>query len=836
MSFADSQWSYIQQLNRAFPVSTPVASSSDQTTIQRALGVVDTGIPASMASSMSVARTRDFMAETGAGTGAAAADATCRAYPFPGTGMRPADSRTGCGWWFVSDPTRPSTGAYGTRRGPMNPTLDTQAGAGQWVWDLTDAAQLESMKRATKVATCQDLQYAAISGSGTGAPTLGWCPSTGRAIPVDGTGNPLYPRQSGGDCPGASVVTSASQCPAPPTGSAPGIASICRDGSLNPTCLLALSSHVCGPQGTLAQTYATGSWPATSAPFGNVNSIASRGFELNGALMNGGQTTVQAALKNISALRQFAYTNTDPSLTRAVAAAANMCGGQAFDPCALSATDTAPFDPDCITNALLAAGFKQSSTLMPAIVGVSYWNALGTWGAVLARIASQKALADQPGPQQGAAILSVYGTRVMFPGAGCNTNGVAFLRYYAPSADSTLFPVAGPQTHFLGRYLFKTGFPTTMWDVPEEHASSGAEEYRMITSFVPATNGSYQFMIQTTGTVRMLLDGQPYVTVQGGGAPRAGPLVTCSAGQARIFVLDYVNTGSEWSFAIQMSINTGAWTPIPTSQLFLTQDRRQPLVELAFNRMNPLTLTSSQKTNGVPLSDTNGVFQNLLLTANIGTLDGRTCMLVTGQGSGIFNYATFNQGVRLRSLKSITCMIHVDNAVWPNGVTPTLMSFYNLPQSTVTGYPRKGWDQSHIQPFKNRTNDFNITMNNSTFYPYGSGPLKDGTDSGAAFYNNMNAGNVAPLTHAKWTHLAWVWDDDFSAYTIYTNGELVGRGFMSPYEADLILEQIRIGCDFATEGQSWTGGVAWWRAFDYRLGPDLIARDMADEWSGLSSM
>lgn len=826
MSFADRQWNYTQQLNRSFPSSAP---ASDSATIQRALGVVDTAIPASMASSVTTGPVRDFMASVGGQAAATTADAACRLYPFPGSGIRPADARTGCGWWYVTDPTRPSTGAYGTRRGPMSPSLDTQAGAGQWVWDIKDAARLEAMKRASSIKSCADLQYA------TGPPAMGWCPPTGRAIPVDSAGNPLYPRMSGGDCPGTAVVTSASQCPPPPSGSAPGISSVCSDGALNSTCLLALSSQVCGPQGSLAQLYATGSWPSTSSSFNNVNAIAARGFELNGALLNGGQTTVQTALKNLGALRQFAYTNADPSMARAAAAAANMCGGQAFDPCALSPTDTGPFDPDCITTALVAAGYKPSSTLMPANGGLSYWNSLGTWGAVLARIASQKASADVPGPQQGPAILAVYGTRVKFPGAGCNTNGVSFLRYYAPSSDLTLFPVAGPQTHFLGRYLFKQGFPATMWNIPEENASSAAEAYRMTTSFVAASSGTYQFVIQTAGTVRMLLDGQPYLTVQGGGGPSAGLIVSFGAGEAHTFVIDYINTGSEWSFILQMSVNGSAWTPVPSNQLFLLQDRRLPLVELAFNRMSPTTLTSSQVVNGVPISDTNGVFQNLLLTANIGTLDGRTCMIVSGQGSGIFNYATFNQGVRLRAFKSITCMIHVDTATPASGVNPMFMSFYNVPQSTVTGYPRKGWDQSHIQPIANRTNDFDLNTNGAGAFPWGIGALEDGLSAGTVFSNNLNRGAYFPLTLRKWTHLAWVWDDDFSGYTMYTNGEQTGRAFMSPYAANLVMEQIRIGSDNWTEGQSWTGGIAWWRGFDYRLGSDLIVRDLADGWAGLAS-
>ena len=39
-------------------------------------------------------------------------DSECRSIPYPGSAMRTADARTGCGWWHVDNPNVPSSGAY----------------------------------------------------------------------------------------------------------------------------------------------------------------------------------------------------------------------------------------------------------------------------------------------------------------------------------------------------------------------------------------------------------------------------------------------------------------------------------------------------------------------------------------------------------------------------------------------------------------------------------------------------------------------------------------------------------------------------------------------------
>jgi hypothetical protein len=68
---------------------------------------------------------------------------------------------------------------------------------------------------------------------------------------------------------------------------------------------------------------------------------------------------------------------------------------------------------------------------------------------------------------------------------------------------------------------------------------------------------------------------------------------------------------------------------------------------------------------------------------------------------------------------------------------------------------------------------------------------------------------------------------------MYIDGKLVANLPAAAYDPALIMETIRIGCDGTDDMAQWTGGVAWFRGFDYRLSGDLIQRDMEDDWANL---
>jgi hypothetical protein len=205
-------------------------------------------------------------------------------------------------------------------------------------------------------------------------------------------------------------------------------------------------------------------------------------------------------------------------------------------------------------------------------------------------------------------------------------------------------------------------------------------------------------------------------------------------------------------------------------------------------------------------------------------------MNVAGQASGIFNYANVCQGIRLCAIKSFTMKLNIASVNYSSGTTPSILSFWNQPGMNGLAPPH-GYNE---QPptYYNRQNDFSITMSNSKIYPFGldqTNPTFEG-----AFMNNISNGGSCTYTPGTWFHFAFVWDEDFTGYTMYMNGAQAGRGFLPAYSPTLIMEQVRIGCDNHPEGQNWTGGIAWCRMFDYRLSSTMIQTDMNDAWSTLT--
>jgi len=173
--------------------------------------------------------------------------------------------------------------------------------------------------------------------------------------------------------------------------------------------------------------------------------------------------------------------------------------------------------------------------------------------------------------------------------------------------------------------------------------------------------------------------------------------------------------------------------------------------------------------------------------------------------------------------------LNIASLSFPGGVTPTILSFWNQPGMNGLAPPHPYNEQP--PNYMARQNDFSITMNGSTIYPYGmdqSNPsiqsaLQDNADNGTCSY-----------TPGTWFHFAFVWDEDFTGYTMYKDGVQAGRGFIPAYSSTLIMEQMRIGCDNHPEGESWTGGIGWCHMFDYRLSTSMIQTDMNNTWSSLT--
>jgi hypothetical protein len=852
---------FLRELNRALPVQR---SPGDMSTIQAALDGVDPVLPVgARQAAMDIRMFSQF--GQGGDSAVLQQDAACRAYTAPAQSMR-ADptSRTGCGWWFSSDPTVNSAGSYGTRRGPMNPNLASQVGPGQWVWDVNQAIQMESAKQAARVQACTDLPYAQNR-----FPTMGWCVTTNRAVLTDGNGNPAFPRAPGSDCDQSQIVLNAANCPPPPSAGPSGggsISGLCSTSPLSPACLQSLTTQYCQPKGTLAQAYNGNGMPAQNSQFNSINQVLQQrgGFSLPGGVVNDGNISSQSAL---AAFQQLSTLSSQPGLdSRAAAAASNLCNGTPFDPCAFAPTDNGPFPDQCITQLALNTGWSPQGQAMPGNSAASNWQGnMATWQAATAYASWLKSAADTPGvvssQDQVAAIAQVYGTNINYPKSGCNNTGAFVYRYlnllggqFNPSGTPT---PQTPITHFLGRYILKNGLVSSQASSMTEMIPGGqnlTEILHIQANWTPMEAGDSNFEVYADDSAIIYFGNTLYAVIACCSQYQVtDPLTWLTPGTTYPLHIFVPNSGGPWSFNLQRctpstQTSGGACNnaqSIPVTELSMPQDRRLPMLEYAFHKMQPVTVPTSS--SGIPIADTNNVFANCVMAASIGSLNGRQCMIIDGPVRGIFNYNAdaappnnYVQGMRLHALKSFTMMLCVTSATSApasaNGVTPSIFSMYNLPQSNTTGVPSVAWQPWFAQSYYNRVNDFEITASpNGAIYPFGIGPLANSSSTAqSAFTEAIQSGeSISAYPPNAWFHYAWVWDDNGTGYTIYLNGKQVGRSFMPSYDPALIMEQWRIGCDNQPEGASWTGGIQWFRGFDYRLSQDQVTMDMQDGWANL---
>jgi len=460
--YTDSQMQYfLNEINRAIPAT--LDPNVDSETISAALG---SDRPYNTGSTTYTAN--QFISVPNKTTQILKEDSICRKLSSPANMHTPEDLK-GCGWWYIPNPAIQSVGAYGTYHAPMDPTLDTQYGPGKWIWDTKEAAESENIKQTSKYKTCSDIALA-------GDQNIGWCPSTNKAVVVDGKGNPAYPNNPKGDCPGGGVITSSSDCdpswkckglgyPSDDgqlrlyseedcnnlggrwngngecvnpkggswsavckglnngaqgysssivggSGSAPVDVCAPNNGMLMPQCLQKIANLKCNPSGTLSQALKSG-YAGTSEKFREMSDVLhERGFTIAPGIVNDGNISVQDAMRSVDDIK---YRMANDSNPRTSAAAKNLCFGTSFNPCDMTNNTRKPFTAMCITRVARAAGWSYEGAAMPSNSGMGEWDKLATWGDVLNVINSWKNLADNPGPNQLEYIKKVYGINASYP-------------------------------------------------------------------------------------------------------------------------------------------------------------------------------------------------------------------------------------------------------------------------------------------------------------------------------------------------------------------------------------------------------------------------------------
>lgn len=223
--------------------------------------------------------------------------------------------------------------------------------------------------------------------------------------------------------------------------------------------------------------------------------------------------------------------------------------------------------------------------------------------------------------------------------------------------------------------------------------------------------------------------------------------------------------------------------------------------------------------SGDRIWDRNELHQNLAVTDIVlGELAGRRCWLVR-PGRVLSNNMKYSQGFRARAFKTITLMVYVI-ALDPAGpAVSKIFSFFNTSQSATLTMPRGR--PTEYTGYDGRTQDLSLWL------MWGRIQLQYRVQAQPViqtkyYYNDQT------IKFNQWTHIAIVWDDDWEGYALYLGGKLAGQLRAPGPAANQIFEQFRLN-----DEPGWEGGIAWFRGFDYRLSPELIERDMANQWNSL---
>lgn len=859
--FGDRQQQYyLNELNRIIPVSATVGS---QDTIQAALSVTDPELPTGNWTT----RSPLFADMQSSAKSIFDRDQACRNIPYPGEGMRKPEDRVGCGWWFPDDISRPSIGAHGSRRGPASqPILEKAVGAGQWLWDPATAYSAEALKQLGRIQSCQEFQVVQPT-----IPNVAWCTTndngTGAAFVTTGPNQRTVGFPSQFQCPPEQVTLRGEMCPPPSQG--PGTPPIppyaqpdfCIDGALSPACVSFLRERVC-PAGTLGRQLATGSYglyaadgktplPApqnsdvqtiTSA----VNALAAAGMQIDNGILQNGRSSQDSVSNSFNAIKSMALRGDGSETSRA---ALNLCFDSPTSPfpfsgCPQNPSDPSPYyqkttidDPSCIQQAAAMIGYTTTGAMIQSDTiknNVGFWSQFARWGDLLTSLIEYKKVADSSATaysDRKVALNNVYGINLPTPAFGCNINGVSMYRYYfAPGVDPNAYVFAGPNkdqpvTHFLGRYNWKGGFPSVLVGTgPQTPAGSYAHEAQVfVTQLQVPADGVYQFVIASNFQAFVEIGGlPPLATVPN--TPTTFPPATYMEGFRIPIRIVFYGFLPNWGFNFLYSYNSSPLTVIPPQLLLLPRSTKMPMFEIT---------TASDGTVG----ETTGLIPNIYANGlKKGTVGGLPAMVVSGGVSCALNTKTYSQGIRGRAFRSITMTVYVSQATG----NPGIFTLYNL-KSSATYLPT-------IDPTSNM-----ITAEAASPIPRNGGPKDSGDDAiitqnmglylvngGSQIQFNCNgwsgAANLAPITLKMnaWNHIALVWDDDWNGIQIWINGVNNNtNGSSIPCigpRGPQIFEQFRVGC-YEKGANSWTGGMGWFRGFDYRLSSTDIQTDVQNQWN-----
>jgi hypothetical protein len=705
----------------------------------------------------------------------------CRGVQHPRNLKRAPKATIGCGWWFVEDPTRPSTAALGFPKRPVDPKLGVDYAGGRWVWSLTEAAKLEDIKRCKRVKTCE-----AINGEGI-REECGFCEELGYAIPVDSSGRPRYPDETEAICP-RSVIRSADNCPTttdilkragaetpdeevfdPSTGKViqvsitptPGLCTPDRNGNLTIDCLISLAtSNGMSPAGTIIRRL-------RKQPYDLALYNAAKGI-LQG---DAGITIVETSMDVDTATTMYSRISLaqNHGLLKVREAAKYLSSGNPnFDICYYEDKDVGPFSTTCLQREFRKAGCQLSGKAAPSDVTSGAFSNM-TWKDAKQQFANLFQLTRSKDAKiQDKAILDCIGTQFHRPQADiCDEPGIEYRVFTNYGA-------------FIGRFISKEGLVQD---------SSVASLPSPVDQLLRLAGPGARLEITTNATVRS---------------------------STTFFIDGLVSTKSPVDVRIGLrNLKTNQIIPRQTIQpVEVRQVPNAPTLEyrkypipLKEKDRNVIQLITTMNDTKLPLTKSDYMKENIALF-QLSQPSWKPLLaydFYTGQKFGLGGTAA------IQPLGSRTA------AVFDGGQTLVAPGIHSANVKSVC------WMQ-YLSEFGNYPEPFIMRSTSGTKLHFGVAHQKDreGIQVGVyhdkgQIYGAFNGVGSSPV--GRWVHYAIVFHNDRTGFHLYIDGKKVLTSRGVAFE-DTVLTDVR----FADKG--FKGGIGWFHVYDYPLTIQEVKRDM----------
>jgi len=678
----------------------------------------------------------------------------------------------------------------------------------KFLWSKADAVKKERIKFCALTKNCNLL----TPGNG-----CGFCPELGYAVPSNPDGSSIY---EDAKCP-YNAVTNPNQCYKPRAeggGAVPGVqnTNICvpdSGGRLSKACLGALAQQAsCTDSGTILQALNDSSNPSLSSKqIDNiVDVMRSYNFSINDGLLTDGKITTHVALDNYIKISKASQNATQGRVRKA---ASNLCSGTAFQVCDYDDNSQENFSLECLQNLYQQVGCQGRGADFPKEANLQKFYG-STWGNIKKSVfllgeKMTNSLGKYTVEEQKEAVLRCIGTRLRQKPIGyCNELGISIKIMLTTNKD-----------HYYGRKLLTNQFfmlrnDSTLWDSLDVFQSPWANTDTTLivqTNINPESSATLSYT--RVGNVPDVIKWNDVPMVNKGSTgiaqdPINGLTVMKNQQQdQRLYIELLVPSYNQPDRTTTWYMTDSNNTPIPITICRLPIERKNPVMNITMN--------------GGLVSEITKTFDIQAVNTSEGNRGGRSCTVFNGQNS----YVKINTKLRNKAFRSYTLKFYCESL----GNCTRLFQFYNGGWTSYWQWAWWGWGWQQqwrydAENYGVATDALDIELGYQSTGIYGQykTPGYPGWNLVGAMDNSLKINN--------WQHLTFIWNDDFSGYALYLDGVKISTCSKTPINEQFTWENY-IGKGY---WDGWTsmfkGGMEWFRAFDYPLGPDEIQQDMDDDW------